>query len=89
MRAFKFFFAFSFMMIVFFFVAKIALTAMVIAAIMSLVFFIVRKVKYALRSHDHWDRYYEEREYRAEPLFETWQERPSYHSMRNHIVVIR
>lgn len=50
MRPFKFFFMASLGVILFFALARVALFAFVMAAIMSVVFFIVKKTKYFFKS---------------------------------------
>ena len=89
MRAFRFFFAFSFLMIVLFFVAKVFLLALAIGAIMSIVYFVVRKLRYAFSSRRHGEPHYETHAYRAEPLFESSPYEYPQYATRNRIIVIR
>ena len=84
MRPFKFFFAISVGMILFFFLARVLIMAFIIAAIMSVLFFVFRKIRNFFR-HLAWeeydDDYYETRRDRhgrrewsyVEPLFENWE----------------
>ncbi len=86
MRPFKFFFGFALAMIAFFFVAKVVFFAAIIAAFMSIVFVIARKIKrffYHLSweheaddYRDHFDRrrrHFAQWNSGVEPLFEEWQ----------------
>ncbi len=66
MRPFKFFFMFSLGIIFFMFVAKFVVLALIVAAFMSLMFFVGRKMRYFFRSlnwddhphyHDRFDQY--------------------------------
>ena len=52
MRLFKFFFAVSLAIMAFFFIARVVVVAVMMAAVMSLVFFMGRKIKSFFRNMD-------------------------------------
>ncbi len=62
MRPFKFFFALSIGIVLFFFIARVLIMAFVLAALMSIPFFIYRKIKRLSRRHRHWHREYDRNE---------------------------
>ena len=67
MRTFKMFFALSIGVILFFFVAKVLLIAFIAAAILTLVFGALCRIKYHMQSH-YEDRYFDHYR-RQQPLF--------------------
>lgn len=73
MRPFKFFFLASLAVFAFFFVAKFVIMALIAATVLSVLFFIVRKVRMAINYHkwnDHWLE--EEDRFALHQNFPTW-----------------
>lgn len=71
---FKFFFAFSIGVIVFFFLARVFVAALVMAAVLSLVFFVFRKIKNFFKYmtwEDRYDRY--QRSYQYQRNLPYWE----------------
>ena len=71
---FKFFFALSIGVIVFFFLARVFVAALVMAAVLSLVFFVFRKIKNFFKYmtwEDRYDRY--QRSYQYQRNLPYWE----------------
>ena len=77
MRPFKFFFTASLGIIIFFFLAKFILMALIIAAIFSIVFHFFRRLQGFLQRR-HWDEYDQVDEFSYENIPSGWQHRSSF-----------
>ncbi len=77
MRPFKFFFTASLGIIIFFFLAKFILMALVIAAIFSIIFHIFRRVQWFLQRR-HWDEFDQDDELHYENIPSGWQRKSTF-----------
>lgn len=76
-RPFKFFFGATIAVMAFFFLAKVFFIAFVVAAVMSLLFHLVRGIKYSLMDMER-----PRRRYDFEPAYERFEDFDSFRSER-------